>query len=133
MGETDNFESRADPPSIPSDLSAMLGGVLSNPNAMAMISSLIGNLRTNPPTTAAPQEVKKNEAENAVAALSPLGDGRGGIQKGGRRDSREQVLLCALKPYLSRSRCDLVDRLLGILTVIEFAGPLLGIDFKKRE
>ena len=124
----DNLDARAAPPTGTPDLSALLGSVLSNPNAMAMLSSLLGGVRSESP--AVPEEAKKSEAEQAIPALLSLG---GGKRAADRRENRDKALLCALKPYLSPPRRELVDRLIGILYVIELAGPLLGIEPRKRD
>ena len=122
MSERDDLEGRAPPP----DISALLASVLSNPNAAAMLSSLLGGIQSAPPP---PETPKKSEAEESIPTLFPIADA--GERHSGRRDERDRALLCALKPYLSRPRCELVDRLIGILSVIELAGPLLGIDLGK--
>jgi len=59
----------------------------------------------------APEE-REPGGEEAVAVSgmpSPRGKGRG----------RKREMLCALKPYMSRSRCDMVDRILHAADLVD--------------
>lgn len=50
----------------------------------------------------------------APLVKSLLHPGTGGDHKEGGRCERREALLCALKPYLSRERCEAIDYLLRL-------------------
>ncbi|MBQ8859545.1 MAG: hypothetical protein IJ012_07165 [Clostridia bacterium] len=97
------------------DLSGLLNGLLSNPAALSTLSSLLGNMqkppegpscreeRCDPPPCADP-------CPKAPPLLPPVPP-----QK--PRDDRAD-LLCSLRPYLSKERCDMLDALLRILELM---------------
>ena len=82
------------------DLSSIISQISSNPNALAMLSSLLGNM--NPPQKRDEEEKECCSRELALPKTSSSFEDR-------RR------LLLALKPFLSPERCQTVDMLLMIL------------------
>ena len=86
------------------DLSGILSKIMSNPEAMTMLSSLLGNQSTK----SAPKEKKENEREPAIASILPPTPA-----KASPREERRRLLL-ALKPFLSKERCEAIDRILMI-------------------
>lgn len=129
MGLNDNPSTNSAP-----DISGMISGLLSNPAAMSMLSSLIGGMKSgaadapasvapiSPPPPLPPPPAPRQDAVPALASL--LG--------GAKRDDRRSELLCALKPFVSPSRREMIDRLVGIVALIELAAPLLGGEGAKR-
>ena len=89
------------------DLSGMLGALLSNPQALSTVASLLGGAMSRPsdgekiPPTAAPSE---KDTPKALPPPSPRDPRRG--------------LLDALRPYLSPARCEMIDTLLRILELL---------------
>lgn len=128
MNTGDMYDGRAEPQSGGNlDIAGAISSILSNPAAMSMLSSVMAGARP-PEPSATPPAIEAN-AEPAAPAAKYLSDlPMGGL--GGRFDrkgsDRRSALLCALKPYVSRSRCETIDRLIGILAILELAGPLLG-------
>ena len=125
MGLNDNPSTNSAP-----DISGMISGLLSNPAAMSMLSSLIGGMKSgaaDAPASVAPISPPPPPAprQDAVPALASL-------HGGAKRDDRRSELLCALKPFVSPSRREMIDRLVGIVALIELATPLLGGEGTKR-
>ena len=60
---------------------------------------------------APPEAAEGEEASIAVSGMPspPRGKGRG----------RKREMLCALKPYMSRNRCDMVDRILHAADLVD--------------
>ena len=109
--------------------STALNGILSNPEMMSMISSMASKLKgeSSPPAEeqpAPPPEEPRpvsddnppaalpaiNELTGAVSALSPLLSGE--LFKGLGSDDDRACLLRALKPYLSKNRCEAIDHII---------------------
>ena len=95
---SDTYEGKGNTP----DLSGMLNTLLANPQALSMLTSLLGNMT---------QKKEKDEStpaaqETFAPALPPV-----------RKDPRSG-LLDALRPYLSPARCDMIDTLLRILELM---------------
>lgn len=110
--------------------STALNGILSNPEMMSMISSMASKLKGDLPPPAeeaaapptrdtqadsndipSPALPAMSELTGAVSALAPLLSG--GLFKGGADDERA-CLLRALKPYLSKNRCDAIDHIITL-------------------
>lgn len=120
------------------DLSSVLSKALSDPSFAATLAGLASGLReggqANPPESEPKPEPKPQPAPGeAVAALLPMlgklgapppppdkgGPKGGGGRKGG--DPRCSLLL-SLKPYLSKSRCEAIDRMVQVSKI----GGLIG-------
>ena len=98
-------------------LSSALNEIFSNPQMLSAISSMAQNLKNS--ESSAPPEDPKEKAENASAPTSSVSDklpellnmlsssGSSGIKQ-----NRRSELLCALKPYLSQSRSDAIDKII---------------------
>lgn len=119
------------------DLSGLLNGILSNPAALSMLASLLGNMQK--PSDGGPgwggpdgghgggdphgghgQEEHRPPmpppcdapAPQAPPILPP-------VHKPGHKKDDRACLLQALRPYLSRERCDMIETLLRILELME--------------
>lgn len=88
------------------DLSGMLSKIMANPDAVAMLSSLLGNQMPK-----APQDEKSNEKtdDETQACSLPVPKAK----ENPTREKRRRLLL-ALKPFLSPERCSAIDRILMI-------------------
>ena len=90
------------------DLSALVGTLLSNPAALSMLSSLLGNMGTKPSDgCTAPPPCEEVCAPPPVLPAPPPKP----------RDDRA-CLLDALRPFLSSERCEMIDTLLKILELM---------------
>ncbi len=97
------------------DFSSVLGGILSNPEMLSMISSMADKLKGDIPTmndTSTPNDAPKGDTEalkkvgDMAGLLAPLLSAGGGNSPA--NDNRT-CLLRALKPYLSQGRSEAVD------------------------
>lgn len=121
-------------------LSSAINSILSDPNMMSMVASLANTLKngaqsSSPPEqggqdseTTEPEETIETSASMselpssaAINALSPLLKGLSG---GNGPDDRRTCLLKALKPYLSKSRCEAIDH---IITFSRLSGMFKSI------
>ena len=106
--------------------SSILNGILSNPEMMAMISSMAGKLKgESAPTeseaatvgeasqpTSAPERLPET-----ISALAPLLSGEG--IKHSKRDNDRACLLRALKPYLSPGRSEAIDYIIKFSSIAD--------------
>lgn len=103
------------------DLSAMLGAVLSNPSAMAMLSSLLTG-------KAAGGAAENGVATDGAAGGSPFGSGGASAspalpamapltQAQPPQDERV-ALVYALRPFLPPEKCEMIDGLLRIMDLL---------------
>lgn len=107
-------------------LSAALGEIFSNPDMLSAISSMAQKLK-NGDKSNIPSENNESKPEEKAESKTPAQDGLGAMAdklpdimnmlsgKGNDPAQRRRSdLLCALKPYLSQSRCDAIDRMIRI-------------------
>jgi hypothetical protein len=102
-------------------LSSALNQIFSNPQMLSAISSMAQSLKSNnsvaPPVEASATEKEKSEPPPSQSAsaipeklpelLNMLSQNNSGIKQ-----SHRSELLCALKPYLSQSRSDAIDKII---------------------
>ena len=102
------------------DLSGLVSSLLSNPAALSGIASLLGNLNSGGATKAHADEKTASatpsapfqKEEAAPASALPLPQ-----QTISRGDRERRALLCALRPYLSKDKCETLDKLLGLYEI----------------
>ena len=106
--------------------SSILNGILSNPEMMAMISSMAGKLKSeNAPAESEAAEASEAAAPasaperlpEAISALAPLLSGEG--VKHSKRDNDRACLLRALKPYLSPGRSEARDYIIKFSSIAD--------------
>lgn len=107
------------------DLSNALQGILSNPEALSSIMSIVGNIKGNSDA----KEPKKSEAgeisdtpvfnpfPSAQAAPIPAQPPFKYSER-----SREKELLLALKPFLSNRKCETIDTFVRLLDIVSLLG-----------
>ncbi len=119
------------------DLSAIIEKLMSDPSAVEMVQklkqgTLSDSVETNSEKddTAAPSK-SENPPDTAklLSSLTPLLNGlKGGADTDSPEIKRRNQLLCALKPYLSRERQEMIDmltslsRVSGIWDILSGAG-----------
>lgn len=120
------------------DLSSVLSKALSDPSFAATLAGLASGLREGgqakpPEPEPKPEPKPQPDPGEAVAALLPMlgklgatppppdkGSPKGG---GGRKGGDPRCsLLLSLKPYLSKSRCEAIDRMVQVSKI----GGLIG-------
>ncbi len=95
------------------DLSAMLSGLLQNPAAISMLSSLLaGGLGSNGSHVKKPEPCDE-PCPKAPPLLPPCEPPHP------KPTDDRACLLNALRPYLSPARCETIDSLLRILELME--------------
>ena len=106
--------------------SSILNGILSNPEMMAMISSMAGKLKSeNAPAESEVAEASEaatpasapERLPEAISALAPLLSGEG--IKHSKRDNDRACLLRALKPYLSPGRSEAIDYIIKFSSIAD--------------
>lgn len=112
------------------DFSEKLGAMLSDPAMLSKIAGIAGNLGLG----TIPQHGK--EQEHACAACPakdtlPCGSekcilpgGNGHPSETSKNIACSRALLQALKPYLSKDRCERIDKILGMMKIAEIMGYL---------
>ena len=90
------------------DLSGILARVTENPQALSMLASLLGGLSKK---ENAEEHAHKPEDGDLLPALMPQ------KQKSRKEEDRRRLLL-ALKPFLSRERCQVLETLILVLDAI---------------
>ena len=119
------------------DLSNAIERLMANPELISMVASSLGINKKDPqenavpsvaPVSAPPQAPPSvpppstdalGISPDAIAALSPLLGmltGKGGASK---KDDDRACLLRALKPYVSRGRCEAIDTILQLSRLSE--------------
>ena len=98
-------------------LSSALNEIFSNPQMLSAISSMAQNLKggDSPPqiqeqkigVKARTDDIRASATDKLPELLSMLSSGGSGIKQ-----NRRSELLCALKPYLSQSRSDAIDKII---------------------
>ena len=93
--------------------SEILSRVTENPQAMAMLSSLLGGVASSRRESTPPPQEK--EAESVIA--TPVLARAQSAHKDGKAEERRHLLL-ALKPFLSKERGQALETLLTVLDAI---------------
>ncbi len=103
----------ADSQNMP-DIGAMLNGLMSNPGALSMLSSLLGQMgkpSTPPPCGCSNEPPPCDPCPKAPPILPPVPPPK-------PKDNRA-CLLEAMRPFLSPDRCEMIDTLVHILALLE--------------
>lgn len=106
MGDTDGLEDK-------------LQQILNDPDSMAQIMSLaqsLGGQQEQTEKQAAPSPIIDEGMMQAVFGM---------MQQMQQTDSRQDALLCALKPYLAPERREKIDRAIQIARISRLAGSAL--------
>lgn len=97
--------------------SAALDGILSDPQMMSMISSLAQKLKSGDASSEQAEERTEGVPASAspTDSLSSLAPILTAMTSGGasKPEDNRACLLRALKPYLSQSRCDAIDKIIS--------------------
>ena len=92
-------------------LTSALNEIFSNPQMLSAISSMAQGLKNGESASPATQSEKPSEApainDKLPELLNMLSSGASGVKQSNRSE-----LLCALKPYLSQSRSDAIDKII---------------------
>ena len=116
-------ESNFDLSSISPDvLSGAISKISEHPELISMVANALGrgsdggavqsaSQTTGQPTQASPQS---SELASLIGSIAPVMSALGGKRKRDPREEHRDALLCALKPYLSEDRRQMVDRIMKL-------------------
>ena len=102
-------------------LSSALNEIFSNPQMLAAISSMAQNLKSGENTSPSPpteqsEQKEENTTDAATSVTNKLPELLNMLSSNSNtsniRQSHRSELLCALKPYLSQSRSDAIDKII---------------------
>ena len=109
-------------------ISDAIGKILSNPELMGMIGSMMGSMRSEQKPEAeafaaktAPQGVSGAQSGDILSAIAPVLSSLGGSLplKSSAEAEHRACLLRALKPYLSKERCEAIEQMITIGRISE--------------
>lgn len=119
------------------DLSSILNTLLSNPSALSSLMSVLGGVmngqQKQPPTQAEDTPAFSHndgsapvhsippphfQADNAFPPFSPHN------APIFAQESKEKTLLLAIKPFLSKNKCDTLDLFIKLLDIISLVGRI---------
>lgn len=109
------------------DISAKIGALLSDPEALSKIMSVAGSLGLSSPP---PQKSETSgthgdyKGDAVLKNLSPApSPGKGAsLSDTAKSIAQSRALLQALKPYLSEERCARIDKILNMMKIAEIMG-----------
>ena len=118
------------------DLGSVLSGLLSNPTALSSLMSVLGSVtnsqskemheksedapaHSHTDTAPVPESVPVFKSQS-IEGTRPFPPTAPACPK----DSKEKTLLLALKPFLSRSKCDTLDMFIKLLDIISLVGRI---------
>ena len=118
------------------DISSMLQGLLSNPQLLGNIASMIGTMSSQGQAQHA-SATENEEYAGASDSMSASVMSAQNIQstqtlppslptfheKPGTQ-SKEKALLCALKPFLSSRKCQTLDTIIRLLDIVSLVGGI---------
>ena len=98
--------------------------ILNDPDSMAQILSLAQSfgMSPEPPSDHGPSAPPKQEQKVGMPDEGFLQAIMGLMQQARQSDSKQEALLCALKPYLAPDRRDKIDQALEIARISHLAG-----------
>ena len=112
------------------DFSEKLSALLSDPAMLSKIAGIAGSLGVG----AMPQQTKEQEHVCPTCPAKdtlPCGNEKcmitgnsGNLSETSKNIACSRALLQALKPYLSKERCERIDKILGMMKIAEIMGYL---------
>lgn len=87
------------------------------PDVMAMLKPLVGDSKPSPAGEKSEDIPKAEEPVRAVTAVPKKYD-----------KNRAEKLMAALKPYLSRNRCEIIDKCVSVIQITDIVEALQGIE-----
>lgn len=121
------------------DFNSVLQNVLSNPQLLSNIASMINGSSANTATEASQNEAQSykapelpqapSEREDAVNAIStspsqPAMPSLPVFAGGRHNSSKEKALLVALKPFLPSRKCQTIDTVIRLLDIVSLVGGI---------
>lgn len=117
--------------------------LMANPELIGMIGRAMASAKAEAPPTdaaeppeAAPDTAERSEASPAasvssmISSLAPMLTSLGSLPRGMSAEAENRsALLRALKPYLSKERCDAIEQM---ITVSRISEMLRGLDMTGR-
>ena len=114
---------------LPEGLSAAIDKLMANPQIINMVASALGT-----PSAPSPSEndEKKTPSSNDVSTTAAMPQldkllpliGKLSNSSSEKSTFKHEALLCAIKPYLSPSRCQAIDQIIRISKMSALIGQL---------
>ena len=117
------------------DLGSVLNGLLSNPTALSSLMSVLGNV-TNSQSRETPAKSEETPVfshadvapPESIPALKPQSSDSirqfAPTVPAYASESKEKTLLLAIKPFLSKNKCDTLDLFIKLLDIISLVGRI---------
>lgn len=101
------------------------------PDILSMVSPMLGGISEKDEKKEKDEREDKKDngdPENASAVSAhPISSHHDkGLKKYDK--SRAEKLLCALKPYLNRERCEIIDKCVSVMQITDVVGAFQGLD-----
>ena len=114
-----NFDLGSIPPDV---LSGAIAKLTEHPELISMVASALGKgsesgaEQPSPQASALPAQASppQNDLSSLIGSIAPVISAIGGNRKKDPREEHRDALLCALKPYLSEDRRQMVDRIMKL-------------------
>ena len=121
------------------DISSVLNGLLSNPSALSSLMSILGSVTNNQSKTPSAQSEETPVFSHTDETASPPPESSPAFNFQGAdalrkflpqkspvctNESRERALLLALRPFLSKNKCDTLDIFIRLLDIISLVGRI---------
>lgn len=114
------------------NINGLLSGLLQNPQMLNGIFSLVSNMKNTMPPQQDEEKTEDTSEEKLEEQAAPAGlfgdlfsGSRNNMQSGctGTTERRKNLLI-ALKPFMCRERCEKIDFILNVLTLLDMAQEL---------
>ena len=113
---------------LPEGISAAIDKLRANPQIINMVASALGGASAPSPPQGSVDSASEEAAVKAAAApqidkILPL-IGKLSNAQSDKSTFKHEQLLCAIKPYLSSSRCEAIDQIIRISKMSAIIGQL---------
>lgn len=115
------------------DFSSILQSLLSNPQLLSTISSMIGSGANQGASAGATPHIEpppmqresaRDESEMGGESVAVSATPIPFLQNKTHNESKEKALLCALKPFLPSKKCQTIDSFIRILDIVSLVGGM---------
>ena len=98
------------------------------PDVMAMLKPFAGTSDTDPAVTAKTQVAAEENRIEEHGKAEKNGKAVSSVQPNKYDKDRAEKLMAALKPYLSRNRCEIIDKCVSVIQITDIVEALRGLE-----